>query len=431
MWHAGKLMALDEGSSPVAMDGDTLETTGPWTFEGKYNGPMTAHPKFDPKTGEMIFFGYMAAGPATPDISYQVVDRDGKLTRSETFKAPYASMVHDFIVTDEHVIFPIFPATIDVERIMKGGPVIAWDPDAGTHIGIMARNAGTDTIRWFKGDPCYVYHPMNAYTTHDGGRTRVVADMMKYSRVPLFPSADGKKAPTDLLDEQGQLVRWTFDLDGNSDSYTEEALTDLGGEFPRLDERFSGHGYRHGYYAATKRPKVPGASFDTLVHIDLASGQRHEWDAGAGNYVHEPVFVRAQAKRGGGRRLRGIAGLRHGAQHQRLHRSRYRRYFEGAGGAGRASGAGAVRLPRQLAGRRLRHLSPVLAATVIELSKNCHVTVTNGFPGSGATPTDPGIDSKTSRFAEPDFQNRIFEKTYPRFRTGAPRRRVRRRGGGP
>lgn len=291
VWHAGKLMALDEGSSPVAMDGDTLETTGSWNFEGKYNGPMTAHPKFDPKTGEMIFFGYMAAGPATPDISYQVVDRDGKLTRSETFKAPYASMVHDFIVTDEHVIFPIFPATIDVERIMKGGPVIAWDPDAGTHIGIMARNASTDTIRWFKGDPCYVYHPMNAYTTHDGGRTRVVADMMKYSRVPLFPSADGKKAPTDLLDEQGQLVRWTFDLDGNSDSYTEEALTDLGGEFPRLDERFAGLGYRHGYYAATKAPKVPGASFDTLVHIDLESGKRREWDAGTGCYVHEPVFV--------------------------------------------------------------------------------------------------------------------------------------------
>ena len=139
VWHAGKLMALDEGSSPVAMDGDTLETTGSWNFEGKYNGPMTAHPKFDPKTGEMIFFGYMAAGPGTPDISYQVVDRDGKLTRSETFKAPYASMVHDFIGTNEHVIFPIFPATIDVERIMKGGPVIAWDPDAGTHIGIMAQ----------------------------------------------------------------------------------------------------------------------------------------------------------------------------------------------------------------------------------------------------------------------------------------------------
>ncbi|MDP2125072.1 MAG: carotenoid oxygenase family protein [Parvibaculum sp.] len=292
VWHAGKLLALDEGSSPVAMDGDTLETSGSWTFEDKYAGPMTAHPKFDPKTGEMLFFGYMAAGPGSPEISFQVVDRNGKLTRSDMFKAPYASMVHDFIVTDEHVIFPIFPATIDIDRIMKGGPVIAWDPDAGTHVGIMARNASVDTIRWFKGDPCYVYHPMNAWTSHEGGRTRVIADMMKYTRVPLFPSADGTKAPPDLADEQGTLVRWTFDLDSNSDSYSEEVLTDLGGEFPRFDERFAGHGYRHGYYAAMNRPKeAPGSSYDTLVHIDLASRKRREWEPGVGQYVHEPVFV--------------------------------------------------------------------------------------------------------------------------------------------
>ena len=118
VWHAGKLLALDEGNSPVAMDGDTLNTNGSWTFEGKYEGPMTAHPKFDPRTGEMHFFGYMAAGPGSAVMSYQVVDRDGKLMRTDMFPTPYASMVHDFIVTDGHVIFPLFPATIDVERIL-------------------------------------------------------------------------------------------------------------------------------------------------------------------------------------------------------------------------------------------------------------------------------------------------------------------------
>ncbi|MAB13080.1 carotenoid oxygenase family protein, partial [Parvibaculum sp.] len=113
----------------------------------------------------------------------------------------------------------------------------------------------------------------------------------KYSRVPLFPDANGQRPPADLGDEQGQLVRWTFDLDSNSDSYTEEALTDLGGEFPRLDERFAGLNYRHGYYGAQKRGDEPGASFDTLVHIDLKTGKRQEWEPGAGKFVHEPVFV--------------------------------------------------------------------------------------------------------------------------------------------
>src|SRR5512134_2259498 len=98
--HGGKLYALDEGSSPVLMNPETLETIGSSTFDGRYTGPMTAHPKIDAKTGEMLFFGYMAAGPGSPDISFTVVGRDGKVKRTETFKAPYASMVHDFAITD-------------------------------------------------------------------------------------------------------------------------------------------------------------------------------------------------------------------------------------------------------------------------------------------------------------------------------------------
>ena len=291
VYHNGQLLAIDEGSSPVLMDSETLETKGSWTFNGGYEGPMTAHPKFDPKTGEMLFFGYMAAGPGTPDIAYNVVAADGTLTRADMFKAPYASMVHDFITTDEHVIFPIFPATIDVERIMNGGPTIAWDPSVASMIGIMGRNDSVDSIRWFQGDPCYVYHPMNAYTVHEDGRTLVVADVMKYSRVPLFPDAKGNRPPQDLSDELGKLVRWTFDLDGNSDTYKETVLTDLGGEFPRLDERFTGLDYRHGFYASICRPVEEGGPFDTVVHVDLQTGNRTQWEPGPGQFVHEPVFV--------------------------------------------------------------------------------------------------------------------------------------------
>jgi carotenoid cleavage dioxygenase-like enzyme len=288
--HAGKLLALDEGSSPVLMDMKSLETEGPSTFAGKYDGPMTAHPKFDPKTGEMLFFGYMAAGPGSPEMSYNVVAADGTMTRSEIFKAPYASMVHDFITTDEHVIFPVFPATIDVERIMKGGPTIAWDPSQSTWVGIMARDDSVDNIRWFEGDPCYVYHPMNAYTVHEGGHTKIIADMMKYSRVPLFPDVHGNKT-TDLGTELGKLVRWTFDLDGNTNDYTEEVLSDVGGEFPRFDERFVGHEYSQGFYATINRPHAPGSPFDTIVHHDLKTGNQKHWEPGEGCFVHEPIFV--------------------------------------------------------------------------------------------------------------------------------------------
>ncbi|MBI1213091.1 MAG: carotenoid oxygenase [Alphaproteobacteria bacterium] len=285
--HAGKLFAIDEGSSPVAMDPRSLDTQGSWTFEGKYQGPMTAHPKIDAETGEMFFFGYMAAGPGSPDISFVVVDKHGKVTRSEMFKAPYASMVHDFAITDQHIIFPIYPATIDVQRIMKGGPVIAWDPDAGTHIGIMPRNGTMADIRWFKGPAAYAYHPLNAYS--EGGK--VVLDHMVYPRVPLFPNADGSRAPADIADQPARLERWTFDLSNNSDSYKREVLDDLATEFPRIDDRWTGLKHRHGYAGAITGAKLPGSPFDTIAHYDLKTGAREIWKPGAGNFVMEPVVA--------------------------------------------------------------------------------------------------------------------------------------------
>jgi carotenoid cleavage dioxygenase len=170
---------------------------------------------------------------------------------------------------------------------MKGGPVIAWDPDAGSQIGIMPRSGTTADIRWFKGPAAYVYHPLNAYSEGN----KVVLDHMVYPRVPLFPNADGSRAPTDLADAPAHLERWTFDLGSNSDGYKREKLDDLATEFPRVDDRWTGLKHRHGYAGAITGPKLPGSPFDTLVHFDLQTGAREKWASGPGNFVMEPVVA--------------------------------------------------------------------------------------------------------------------------------------------
>ncbi len=283
VWHGEKLLALVESHPPTELDPDSLDTIGPWTFNDDYAGPFTAHPKLDPETKEMFFFGYMAKGPATPDIAFGIVDGQGNLKRQDYITAPYASMVHDFIATDKDLIFPIFPATVDVERIMNGGPMIAWDPDQGTHIGVLGQNDDTDTLRWFQGEACYVYHPMNAY--RDG--SKIIADVMKYNRVPLFPNADGSRSPEGEGLSNSSLVRWTFDLDANTDSYSEDVLDDQGGEFPRFDERFAGRSYRHGFYAVPNKDE----EFDRLVHLDLKTGTRRVYNPGDGSAFGEPLFI--------------------------------------------------------------------------------------------------------------------------------------------
>ena len=282
VWHGGKLLALEEGHLPFELDSETLVSKGPWSFEDGYQGPMTAHPKFDPDTGEMLFFGYMAGGPFSDDITYQVVDAGGKLTRSDRFKAPFPSMVHDFITTDRDVIFPIFPITGSLERAMKGENPFQWEPDKGSHIGVLSRNAGVDQIRWFDMDPAYVFHPMNAY--RDGDVIR--AHVMQFKTMNLD---FGDPAGDDGEQTGARLVEWEIDLGSNSNQVNWKYLDDLVGEFPRIDERRMGLSYRHGYYAASRGGN--GFGFNALVHQDHVTGARTDYQLPEGDSTSEPVFV--------------------------------------------------------------------------------------------------------------------------------------------
>ena len=280
VWHAGHLMALIESHKPTELDPITLETRG---YIDQYAGKVTAHPKIDPKTGEMVWFAYSDGDmPFSNAVAYGVTDASGKVVRRDSFEAPYSSMVHDFLVTDRHVLFPILPLTGSLERAMRGQAPFAWEPDKGSHVGVMARNAGVETMRWFTTDACYVFHPMNAWEEGD----KIFADVMEYPTAPLFANVDG----TMNAEPESRLVRWTFDLGGASNTIKRETIDDLDGEFPRFDERYAGLAYRHGWFAANiGRPGDFG--FDSLAHVDLKTGQRKVYQFAAGDVPGEPIFV--------------------------------------------------------------------------------------------------------------------------------------------
>jgi carotenoid cleavage dioxygenase len=278
VWHAGRLLALWEGGPPHALDPVTLETFGPHDFAGRLQGAMTAHPKLDPESGEMCFFGY---GFAPPFLRYHVADAQGRLVRSVEIDAPWASMMHDFVVTRRHVIFPVFPATIQIESVAQGGSPIGWRPELGARIGVMPRDGGSGDVVWFEVDPCYVFHPLNAWDDGD----RVVTEVCRYPRLPLFDGADTQG----LEDLSAKLTRWTLDLaSGNA---KEEPLDDVAVEFPRLDERFAGLPYRHGYAGGIVPRGGRPAGFNAVVHWDLAKGSRRDFVVPDEDVVGEPIFV--------------------------------------------------------------------------------------------------------------------------------------------
>src|SRR6478752_2184754 len=185
IFHGGKLLALEEGHLPTEIEPGSLKRTGYCDYNGAIKGPFTAHPKIDPLTGEMVFFGYNAAGPLTPALSFGSVNASGVVTRFDRFEAPYASMVHDFIVTENHMLFPILPITGSMERAMRGKPPYAWEPEKGAYVGIMKRNGTPADLVWFRAENCYVFHVMNAW--EEGNR--IIADVMQFEEAPLFAHA--------------------------------------------------------------------------------------------------------------------------------------------------------------------------------------------------------------------------------------------------
>ena len=279
LWHGGRLLALEEAHPATAMDPLTLETLGYVDLGGK----VTAHPKIDPDTGEMVFFAYADdAVPLSPKVSYGVADAAGQLVRRETFEAPFCSMIHDFLVTQNHVLFPVLPLTGDFARAMAGGPAFAWEPDKGAHVGVMRREAGVETLRWFTTEANYVFHPMNAYEEGD----KIIAHVMQYESAPLFPNADGSRG----ADAQARLARWTFDLSGATSHIRREYIDDLAGEFPRFDDRRAGLPYRHGWFAGQSE-RNGEIRPDAIAHIDLSTGKRATYDLPFGDAISEPVFT--------------------------------------------------------------------------------------------------------------------------------------------
>ncbi len=296
-WHGGRLLASKEDSAPIEIDPDTLDTVGEFTWDGDLSSQTaTAHPKIDPRTGELVFFGYMAKGEATRDIAYYEADASGRIVHEAWFEAPYSSMVHDWAVTENFVDVPRSSRSPRrPERLKAGGPLYVWDGSEDVYLGVVPRKAGT--VRWYRGTNRFASHIMNAYD--DGRHIHIDTPVGEKSAFPWFPDITG--APFDPEKASARLTRWTIDTSAEPDqgdgttAFAQRRLTDCSGEFPRTDDRWATLGYRFGVINLTDVPGekpddgLPG--FRWLGQIDPVSGAMKTRFAGRNATVQEAVFV--------------------------------------------------------------------------------------------------------------------------------------------
>lgn len=282
VWHGNRLMALMEGTIAVELEPKTLATIGNFNYDGKINGPITAHPKFDHASGEMVFFGNQAKGPFSEFLRMNVADRDGNLIKDEMIEAPFPSFAHDFFVTEKYVVFPVYPLVFSLERAIAGGIPMAWEPERGAHFGVMPRTGGAADVTWHSMDPRWSFHMVNAW---DEGDT-IKVDVCASNATRFAPKLDGTMASAgDGLSPV--LRRWTLDVGGTTSTVGEEQLDDMNCEFPRTDDRFMTRAHRHAWLVGGADAQL---MFNRLVHFDRVNGTRKLW--GDDRYLlGEPVFA--------------------------------------------------------------------------------------------------------------------------------------------
>lgn len=268
--HAGRTLAVAETTMPWEVTSE-LKTVGLHDFGGRLKTGMTAHPKTCPTSGELHFFDYNWFAPF---VTYHCANAAGELVRSVPIDVPGPTMMHDFAITAGHVLFLDLPVVFDVARAMRGQMPYRWDETYGARVGVMKRGDDSGRVQWFDVNPCYVFHPMNAYEK-DG---RIVVDVARYPELWRENSAR-----FDL----SYLHRWDFDLAAGT--VRETALDDRPIEFPRIDDRLCGTPHRYGYAVRNLSSKTDEAN--SLLKYDLASATSLEHDFGAGFYPGEAVFV--------------------------------------------------------------------------------------------------------------------------------------------
>ncbi|GGO73766.1 carotenoid oxygenase family protein [Nonomuraea cavernae] len=275
--HGERILALVENGLPYEVTPE-LATVGPCDFGGRLTTAMTAHPKQDPVTGELHFFGY---GFFPPFVTYHRVSAGGELVESREIEVAESTMMHDFAVTEHYLIWLDLPVVFDLER---GAMPYAWRESYGARIGVTPRAGGP--TRWFEIDPCYVFHVGNAWEDAEG---RIVLNAARYagqSFGTLWDRISGAQDPAGQAATMFDSVlhRWT--LDPATGKVVDESLDDRPVEFPTFNDGLLGRTSRYLYMVSDQ----------AVVKYDQRSGAclTHP----TGGHTGEAVFAPAPGAEG-------------------------------------------------------------------------------------------------------------------------------------
>jgi carotenoid cleavage dioxygenase len=274
-----------------AHDPATLAAHGAITWAQFPAGGVSAHPKLDPATGELLYVSYRTAAPY---LEFGVLDAAGRCVHTTPVPLPGPRLPHDLAFTPRFAIVNDFPLFWDPELLARGVYRPRWHPELPSRFGVIPRRGGPADVRWFEAAPTYVLHFINAF---EDGDAIILDGYFQHDPAPRPDPTDGAyaglKKMVDVHALGARPHRWRLDL--RTGACTEEQLFAEISEFPSI--HYDKPGTRHRFAWSMTSP--PGwFLFDGILRLDLESGIQHAFRYPDGVYASEAPM----APRPGGRR---------------------------------------------------------------------------------------------------------------------------------
>jgi carotenoid cleavage dioxygenase len=287
IFHNGQILALWYlCGTPYCLDPLSLDSRGSDDFGGKRTTTVSAHPKVDSRTGELVFFTLDDFEP--PYMTYGVVSKDGELVHQIPVDIPGPRAPHDITITENHSILHDFPFFHDANLLRKQGYRVArFHRDLPSRFGVVPRRGGEEQIRWFEFEPGYVLHMVNAWEEGDW----IVMDGC-FQPDPTIQRNAGEGVLASMLGYlrvRAHLHRWRMNL--RTGETREEPLDDLNVEFCLPDTDLYGVKTRYSYHQYLPEDMYT-VEFRALVKYDHETGGSRRYDYEDGWFASEAPFAR-------------------------------------------------------------------------------------------------------------------------------------------
>jgi carotenoid cleavage dioxygenase-like enzyme len=236
-FHDRRALATCESGPPMRIQLPELETVG-WYDGNKAEGEppptgydivktgfggkglfsfmkewTTAHPRIDPRTGDLIIFHCSFVPPFVYcSVIPPLGSRNLRLLNIPVPGVSGGKMMHDFGVSLAHTVILDLPLTLSPLNLLAGSPIVAYEPERPSRFGVFPRHVPRD-VRWFETHGCCIFHTANTWDEYDTDGTAIAVNML----VCRLTSASLVYGPGNILPPtqnrkhaRGLLQRWPF-----------------------------------------------------------------------------------------------------------------------------------------------------------------------------------------------------------------------------